>query len=242
MKKILVILSLLFFLIGIGMAYIPDDLFIETGSIVAVLILAVPAFYGMWKIYGPKGILAVITLGLFALTIETIGIYTGFPYSHFDYLMPFGYKLFGTTPWTVFVAWSPLVIGAFLLSQAWFKKCWSQILVYLGLLIGTDLVLDPGAVARGLWQYESIGLWYNVPVQNFLGWIFSGTIVYLILKFGLPNKKINQGNLIIGSLSTLLSLSLWSGVAKIYELWLPFIIGLLLVVVIMYGLLKKPSH
>ena len=242
MKKLVIIVSLIFFLIGIGMAQVPEDQFIEVGSILAVIILSAPAFWGMWKIYGRKGVLALIALGLFALTIETIGIYTGFPYSHFDYLMPFGYELFGTTPWTVFVAWSPLVIGAYLLSQSWFRQWWSQILVYLGLLVGADLVLDPGAVARGLWQYEALGLWYGVPIQNFLGWVFSGTIVYVILKFGLPKVSLSNNNLIIGSLSFVLSLALWTGVTTTYSLWIPAIFGIILLVTILFGLIKKQSR
>ena len=242
MKKLVIIVSLIFFLIGIGMAQVPEDQFIEVGSILAVITLSAPAFWGMWKIYGRKGVLALIALGLFALTIETIGIYTGFPYSHFDYLMPFGYELFGTTPWTVFVAWSPLVIGAYLLSQSWFRQWWSQILVYLGLLVGADLVLDPGAVARGLWQYEALGLWYGVPIQNFLGWVFSGTIVYVILKFGLPKVSLSNNNLIIGSLSFVLSLALWTGVTTTYSLWIPAIFGIILLVTILFGLIKKQSR
>ena len=242
MKKLVIIVSVIFFLIGIGMAQVPEDQFIEVGSILAVIILSAPAFWGMWKIYGRKGVLALIALGLFALTIETIGIYTGFPYSHFDYLMPFGYELFGTTPWTVFVAWSPLVIGAYLLSQSWFRQWWSQILVYLGLLVGADLVLDPGAVARGLWQYEALGLWYGVPIQNFLGWVFSGTIVYVILKFGLPKVSLSNNNLIIGSLSFVLSLALWTGVTTTYSLWIPAIFGIILLVTILFGLIKKQSR
>ena len=241
MKYLLITLSVLFFGIGVAMSYLPADQFIEAGSITAVLFLSLPAFYGMWKIYRKSGVLAIIGLGLLALTIETIGIHTGFPYSHFDYIMPFGYRILGTTPWTVFIAWSPLVIGAYLLAQSWFKQWWSRILIYLGLLIGTDLVLDPGAVARGLWQYESLGLWYNVPLQNFLGWIFSGLIAYAILKFGLSEITMSSKNLIMGSLSLILSITLWSGVTFGYNIWLPAIIGIILSIIIIFRLIKKPS-
>jgi putative membrane protein len=182
-KKItLASLSVLFFAIGVVMSFIPPEKFVEIGSIIAVTMIAAPAFYAMIKIFGRRGVLAIVALGLFAMTIETIGIYTGFPYSPFQYTMPFGYKLFGSTPWTVFIAWSPLVIGAFLLAQNWFQQNWSQFFAYLGLLIGTDIILDPGAVARGLWKYSEGGLWFEVPLQNFMGWIISGTIAYVILK------------------------------------------------------------
>ncbi|MFT7328250.1 MAG: putative membrane protein [Crocinitomicaceae bacterium] len=243
-KLTLVGVSSFFFTIGIIMSFIPPEQFVEIGSIIAVLIISLPAFYAMWKIYGRRGVIAVISLGIFALIIESIGIHTGFPYSPFEYSMPFGYQLFGTTPWTVFIAWSPLVIGAWLLAQIWFKKNWARFLVYLGILLAADIILDPGAVARGLWEYTNGGLWFDVPLQNFLGWIISGTIAYTILRFILKNKKIQNRNIVwIGSLSLLLSIFLWTGVNAGYNLWLPAIIGVIFGKILLLGLfntLKKP--
>lgn len=255
-KIILVILSLVFFAVGVGMSFIPPEQFVEIGSIIAVSVISLPAFYGMYKIYGQRGIFAVLTLGIFALIIESIGIHTGWPYSPFEYTMPFGYRLLGTTPWTVFIAWSPLVIGAWLLAQTWFRQHGSRFLVYLGILVGSDIILDPGAVARGLWKYTNGGLWFDVPLQNFVGWIISGTIAYvilrLILKTGSPVKlrmtggdsvtpdviqKIeNRKYIWIGSLSLLLSIFLWSGVNAGYGLLLPSILGIILGKIFILGL------
>jgi putative membrane protein len=245
-KLILIFTPVLFLVIGLGMSIIPADQFIETGSIVAVVVISLPAFFGLCKIYGKRGLFAVLVLGLLALTIETIGIHTGFPYSSFEYMMEFGYRLFGTTPWTVYLAWSPLVIGSFLLSQVWFKQKWSRLLAYLGILVGTDVILDPGAVARGLWQYSDGGVWFGVPLQNFAGWIFSGFIAYLLLTLML--KKANNINLEyvwLGSLSLIVSIFLWAGVNIGYELWLPAIMGIILGLILLVGifdLYKKRSE
>ena len=207
---ILIALSVLFFIVGLGMSIIPPEQFVEIGSIIAVVMISLPAFYGMWKIYGARGIWAILALGTFALIIESIGIYTGWPYSPFEYTMPFGYRLLGTTPWTVFIAWSPLVIGAWLLAQHWFTQNWSRFLVYIGMLVSADIVLDPGAVARGLWQYTNGGLWFDVPLQNFFGWIVSGTIAYVILrlivkKFWIPASARMINNMVIASDSAAIS-------------------------------------
>lgn len=241
MKKIILIsLSLLFFVIGVVMSIIPSEQFVEIGSIIAVSMIAVPALFAMRKIFGKHGIIAVIALGLFAMIIETIGIYTGFPYSSFEYTMPFGYKLFGTTPWTVFIAWSPLVIGAFLMARTWFKKSWTQFLAYIGILVASDIILDPGAVARGLWSYTNGGLWFDVPLQNFVGWVISGTIAYNILKVILKGKKMkNEKYVWIGSLSLVVSIFLWSGVNAGYELWLPAMMGIILGKILILGLFNS---
>ncbi len=244
-KIVLVCLSLLFFTIGVVMSFIPKEQFIEIGSIIAVSIISLPAFYGMIKIYGRRGIYSIIALGIFALTIESIGIHTGFPYSPFEYTMSFGYRLFGTTPWTVFIAWSPLVIGAWLLAQTWLKQHWSRFLVYLGILVGSDIILDPGAVARGLWKYTNGGLWFDVPLQNFVGWIISGTIAYVILRLLLKNshsnilKNVRMKYIWLGSMSLLLSIFLWTGVNAGYELWLPAIIGIIFGKILILGLFEN---
>lgn len=245
-KIILVILSLVFFTVGVGMSFIPPEMFIEIGSVIAVIVISLPAFYGLYINYGRRGIMTIIALGILALTVESIGIHTGWPYSPFEYAMPFGYRLLNITPWTVFIAWSPLVIGAWLLAQTWFKQYWTRFLVYLGILVGSDIILDPGAVARGLWKYTNGGFWFDVPLQNFVGWVISGTIAYTILRITLNNREIkNIKYILIGSFSLLLPIFLWAGVNAGYELWLPAILGIILGNILIYGLFntkEKPSH
>jgi len=241
MKAIIYSIVGIFALVGYGMSHLPAEMMYEIGSIIAVCIIALPAFYGMWRAYGMRGIWVMVVLGIFSLSIETIGLHTGFPYSSFEYVAEFGYRLFETTPWTVFVAWSPLVIGAYALSHRWFQKSWSRLLVYLGLLVSFDLVLDPGAVAQGLWEYSGGGAWYGVPIENFLGWIFSGVIAYGIIQLmtrNVPQQKFNF-YLIIPALATL---ALWSGVTFGYGIILPAVTGILLLIIILYGIHKKPSR
>jgi len=227
MKYITYVLTIVFFLIGLGMSYIPTELFIETGSILAVSIMSLPAFYGLYKIYDKTAIRAIVALGIFALTIESIGIHTGFPYSHFHYINDFGYRLFETTPWTVAIAWSPLVISSYLLSRC--RNPIHSYILFILILVGADLVLDPGAVARGMWIYENPGLWYGIPAQNFLGWIFSGTIAYGIMNYTLKKMQVHtKRDWVVGTLSLLLPVALWTGVCLGYQLLWPSILGCIL--------------
>lgn len=126
-------------------------------------------------------------LGFYALGIETLAIFTGFPYGHFGYSELLGGKLFGVTPWTVFLAWTPLIVGAYAVARSLVenkllavssKPLASVVVIALTAVIATifDLVLDPGAVRLGFWQYEGGGVFYGVPWSNFLGWLVSGAI------------------------------------------------------------------
>ena len=221
-------------MVGIALAAIPTEQFFSEGSIAAVIVISLPAFYGLWKLYGKKALYTIAALGVFSLTIESIGIHTGFPYSHFSYTLPMGAQLFGTTPWTVVIAWSPLVIGAYVLAHKVFKQSWSRFLIYLGILLASDTVLDPGAVARGLWAYDKGGVFYGVPFENFLGWIFSGTLAYIIIRIILAKKKAIDSSVFesIAVSSLLLSLALWSGVNLAYEQYLPAVIGMVLLLLL----------
>ena len=83
-----------------------------------VILFAAPAFWAVKMWLGVRdAVLLFVVLGVLALVIETSAIITGFPYGHFGYLDLLGYRLFGYTPWTVFLAWTPLVLAAFAISK-----------------------------------------------------------------------------------------------------------------------------
>jgi bisanhydrobacterioruberin hydratase len=218
-----------FAIIGIVVGKIPEHLFHEQGSIFAISAIAIPVFYGMYKKFGTVGIRVMILLGIFSIAIETIGIYTGFPYSSFEYVASFGYRLFGTTPWPVFLAWSPIVIGVYTLSDKWFSGEYKKYLAFLFMLIAADLVLDPGAVARGLWTYDQGGFWYGVPLANFLGWVFSGSIAYFITRYSLKNSTPQKNYDLYVTLPLMVLIALWASVAFVYEITPVGIIGVFLV-------------
>ena len=225
-----------FSLVGLILARIPEQLFYEEGSILAIGGIALPVFYGMYQRYKFRGIVVMLALGIFSIAIETIGIYTGFPYSSFEYVSDFGYRLFGTTPWPVFLAWSPIVIGAYILAQKWFSKEYQKYVVFLLLLISADLVLDPGAVARGLWSYTDGGFWYGVPLTNFLGWIFSGSIAYTITRSLLRGSKTEESHTTYLVLPLVVLVAMWSTLSFVYGMTPVTIIGLLLIIICLSGI------
>lgn len=166
-------------------------------SAVNVVLFALPCFRsaGRWLGWRDATMLFAV-FGVLALAIETSAIITGFPYGHFGYSGLLGYRLFGYTPWTVALAWTPLVLAAYavasraivgegksILSRA------ARVIAVAMLLVIFDLVLDPGAVMVGFWRYEGGGAFYGVPVSNFVGWLISGAIGGLVLEIFYAWKK-----------------------------------------------------
>ncbi len=194
---------------------------------IAVVLLALPALYGLVKTVGIKrAAVTALTLGTFGMFIETVGIYTCFPYGCFQYGADMGGKLLGTTPWTVAFAWAPLVLGAY--GLVWKKGKTMSRIVAQGtlLLVAIDLILDPVAAELGFWIWESPGLYYGIPFVNFLGWVLSGAIGMYITAVLLQLKKPNT--LLIST--TALSLALWLGTTLSLQQGIPLLISAILLV------------
>jgi putative membrane protein len=218
-------------LCGFFVAKIPVRPELANVSAVFVVIFALPCYIAVVRWLGRReGVRLLIALGIFALVVESFAIRTGFPYGHFYYGEKIGSLLFGLVPWTVPFAWTPLVCAAVALSRRWTSQ--RSIFVLLGgaLLVAIDMVLDPGAVAQGFWQFAAPGDFYNVPAQNFAGWMLSGSIAAWLFWRLAPRLRdeIPPAGL-LGS--SLLILSFWSSVCFWMQLWMPALIGVVLLVV-----------
>lgn len=228
-KYLAIIFYCIFVLCGaLSLVYIPNALTYSYGSIFALLVISLPLFYVLYFKFGLRILLKLIlSLSLFALVIEYTGLVTGWPYGEFVYTGNLGYKLFGILPWTVGLSWAPLVIGSVAMVYSVTQKKILRIILPVVVLVIFDLLLDPVAVNLGMWSYLHGGAYYNVPVQNFLGWAFSGLIGSLICFVVLnkyPQNKIRH----LGY-SFFINIVFWSIVALGLRLNIPFIFGLLLI-------------
>ena len=179
-----------------------------------MVLLAIPTVIGCIQWLGWKrAALVLLSLSAFAYGIETIGLKTGFPYGAFTYSDLLGTKLFGTTPWTVPFGWVPLLLASWVTVWQWLRPVEFRILGTIALLVAIDLILDPIAVALSFWKYAHPGVWFGIPITNFLGWIFSGFIGCLMLQLltkqeVIPNKK-SRRLIQLGFLQALGVLLLW---------------------------------
>lgn len=146
-------------------------------SSIAIVLFALPSFWAlkMWLGWA-DGIKLAAILGVYAVLVETVALLTGIPYGRFVYSEHLGFKLPGGAPWTVAFAWTPLILCAYTAARSLFVSRLSRIVCSTLLLLAFDFVIDPGAVLLGFWQYQGGGIYYGVPVSNFVGWVFSGAI------------------------------------------------------------------
>ncbi len=191
-----------------------------------IILLSLPCYIALSRWLGIKKSLSlIIVLSIYAISIETFAIITGFPYSNFSYTNLIGFKILGYTPYTVPFAYVPLFIGCFYMASIIEMDKWKVIILSTLMVLFADMVLDPAAVALKFWVYESQGFFYGVPLMNFLGWILTGFLSSLITMHFLKNN-INDPNKPEGLLSSLfLILAFWSAACLYLGLIVPALIG-----------------
>ena len=215
---------------------------VAVGSALAIGLFALPSYVSTLRQKGlGKGIVILVSLGLFALIFETIAIKTGLPYGRFNYGDGLGTKFLNATPWAVMLAYPPIILGAYWLARK-FGRPLALILTPIFATI-VDLVLDPAMVKLEFWSWESPGPYFGVPVINFVGWLISGFVATLILSALWGDTPVRRG----AAYSVFGILLFWTGVNIGVEQKLPAIIGaacsvLLLTLFILEKRREKSSH
>jgi uncharacterized membrane protein len=137
------------------------------------------------------------TILLFALTysisllFESTGVKTGMVYGTYQYSDRLGPMFLGLVPYAIPLTWfimiyPSLVIATRIVPVQKNRTVWVLMLAGTGALAMTawDLVLDPVMIHFEFWEWEINGLYFGVPLQNYLGWLvtsFSIFSAFLIL-------------------------------------------------------------
>lgn len=190
-------------------------------ALVLLVLLALPLIANTEKSERKKTFFVWIVLSLIAWCFEILSITTGFPYGWFTYGQNLGLLLFDIVPLALPFTWPILVISAWSFFQ---KPTLVTIPIATLLLLTFDFVLDPVAVATGMWNYAAGGWYYGVPWTNFFGWMLSGSIAFIFLYF--IKLRVRKP----ASKSFLYHAVFWTGCCLWLQLWLPFAIGIVLCV------------
>ncbi|MBA2443605.1 MAG: carotenoid biosynthesis protein [Rubrobacter sp.] len=232
---LLLLASAVFFGVSYFTVRFPEVEGAFVGSYLSTLAIALPSFAGLWRyLGGRRAAAALVALGAYGFVIETTGTVTGFPYGEFFYGDSLGPKLAGHVPYILPVSYAPLVIGAFAATAPAGRRDGSVLYWVLGtalLLTLVDGVLDPGAAYLGFWVWPEGGLYYGVPLSNYLGWLFSsGLAAVVLLAAGRP-RRVAHGPPVPGMLDSLvLAVAFWVGVALWAGMLVPVVLGAVLFV------------
>jgi len=150
-----------------------------------VAVMRLPLIAGIAPLVTRKAAAGIVVLCGYTYTIEFIGVFTGYPYGHFEYGVNLGPMLLGHVPAALPLFFLPLVVNAYLLCLLILgpaaRRALVRIPVVIAAVITMDLALDPAAVSLGFWAYDAGGAYYGVPWTNYVGWVLSATVAVTVL-------------------------------------------------------------
>ncbi len=204
------------------------------------VIMAIPSLFFFYRWTGWRTTLLVFVILVCLVTfIEGVGVLTGFPYGSFYYTDMTGIKLFEVVPWTIAFAFIPLLFGALGIITYYVNAPWKVILLTALYLVLIDLVLDPVFVHLGIWVWITPGIYYGVPLSNFIGWFATGLITTSVLLAPLKWRQVETGcPPIIIVISLVLTIGFWSGYALWAGLVIPFALSLIILGVLIFSILR----
>ena len=154
-----------------------------------------PLAVGLLRVTDRRAATGVGLLTVYSYAIEYIGVHTGRPYGEFFYGVDLG-PIVGGVPLGLPIFFIPLVMNAYLLCLLLLgdraASTAVRLLAVIATVITMDVVLDPGAVALGFWVYPNGGVFYGVPLSNYVGWILSATVAVVALDWGYDRTMLRE--------------------------------------------------
>ncbi len=144
---------------------------IVTGVLTAFLLMAHhEGWFSAWTLL----VLCTVLAG----GMELLGTTTGIPFGAYQYTDLLGPKFLGHVPYLIPPSWMMMLYPAMVLTHALQVHPVVRPVVAGFVLTVWDFAMDP-AVTTGFayWLWETDGAFYGMPLQNWLGWWFTGALV-----------------------------------------------------------------
>ena len=171
-------------LVGSAEGWVPDPLAFNPWFVLfGVVVMRSPLVVGVLPLLDRRAVGWIGLLIAYTYLIELVGVRTGWPYGSFEYTIGLG-PMLGGVPLALPVFFIPIVMNAYLLflllAGARAAVGWLRLLAVIAAVVTMDVVLDPGAVALGFWDFGG-GAFYGVPLSNYAGWVLSATVAVVAL-------------------------------------------------------------
>lgn len=189
----------------------------------------------------------VVVIG--TIIAEWFGVTYGILFGHYFYNADFGPKIIDV-PITIGFAWLMVIATTHVIgktiSQHLFIQKWKQIGMYLTIApiaaVVMDLILDPVAYkVKQYWEWDGTGLYYGIPITNFIDWFIVSLFLHLILVFLVFHRPLHSttwANRMV--LLYALMITMFIIIAAFAMLWfaigLAFVCTILLLVLYFYSL------
>lgn len=232
----------MFFIVSYFATRFPATANLVPLSTTFILMQALPSYYYLYDWLGvSRASLIIITMSILPIMVEAAAVLTGFPYGAFHYSDVLGYKVLDVVPWSVAFAYLPMLLGSYAMAKALFGGSrFRASAVSSTFVVLVDLVVDPGAVAQGLWFWVEEGAYYGVPLVNFGGWLLTGFIYSFILDTLVGPEGDGGSSVPVELSSSLIMIVLfWTGISLWKQQLIPLCIGAIVSVFLVKFLMKS---
>jgi len=139
---------------------------------------------GKWRAWA-AGFAAVFLLGFGA---EFEGARTGLPFGGYHFTDLLGPKILATVPIVMPLAWWNIAFPAYAIATRAFPRAALQrYLLGSWMMLAWDLSIDPClGHLYPFWVWQTPGVYYGIPVSNFIGWYAVGVLAMAILDRSTP--------------------------------------------------------
>jgi uncharacterized membrane protein len=134
---------------------------------------------------------------------ESVGVATGAVYGDYHYGDALGAKIAGV-PLIIPLAWFMMVYASWVVAHVLLEDAstpssingaLARAFVASTAMTAWDAVMDPGKAKSGAWIWEKGGPYFGVPFQNFVGWIATTVVIYLVVAVAfrfVPRRQVHS--------------------------------------------------
>ncbi|MQG37088.1 MAG: carotenoid biosynthesis protein [SAR202 cluster bacterium] len=179
------------------------------------------------KSSGVRSGLLLLAVGIYGFGIEILGLTTGVLFGDYTYSGVLGPGMFGV-PYALVSSWMVVTsFAVFVLVYLRIQRKW-WVLVGPPVMVIIDLILEPAATGpMGAWIWESLGGYYGVPINNFVGWFIASIPIFTFLSL---SRYSYDGSPYIAASVLLFFLVL----SVVHFLWAPVFIALIFVALMIF--------
>lgn len=164
------------------------DGIIPLASTIGVVFQTAAVMVVLYRAWGLAGFLRALALvAVLTWAAEWLGSTTGFPFGVYHYTDRLQPQLLGV-PLLIPFAWLMTLAPSWATAQAVFGEGDSPrhrltfALFSAAAMTAWDLYLDPQMVGWGFWVWDVEGVYFGIPLSNFLGWFMVAALVTLIVR------------------------------------------------------------
>jgi len=154
--------------------------YVTLGALAVVL-------HATWAFGARRAALLFVAAVGIALGTELLGTSTGFPFGGYAYTSLLGYRILGLVPFAIPISWFYMLYGALALCARLLparddaRTRWLWAAAAAAFLTAWDVAMDPAMVRTSHWIWRESGVFYGMPLTNWLGWFGTGLVIARVM-------------------------------------------------------------